>query len=226
MNANEWEELHCRLSQPFPASLVKWRAGATSRDTLSACAPQGGTGKMRAQALAYAPARVYEDRLNLLCPGAWEVTFEPWSELRLICSLTLCGLTRSSTGESDGKGFAVGTSAEAQAFKRACSKFGLGRYLYDLPTTWVAYDSKKRQLAEVPRLPERFVPPTLSRECAAELHRELGRLGVGDHYAHAARLLGRSLTSFTELTEDEAARVLDRAKRQPVSDEEALAILG
>ena len=34
------------------------------------------------------------------------------------------------------------TSADAQAFKRACSCFGLGRYFYDFPATWVDLDPK------------------------------------------------------------------------------------
>jgi hypothetical protein len=43
------------------------------------------------------------------------------------------------------------TTAEAQAFKRACSAFGLGRYLYSVPQVWADYDSSKRQ----------FTPPAL-----------------------------------------------------------------
>jgi len=39
----------------------------------------------------------------------------------------------------------AGTAAEAQAFKRACSMFGLGRYLYGLPALWVDYDAQTRQ---------------------------------------------------------------------------------
>jgi hypothetical protein len=47
----------------------------------------------------------------------------------------------------------AGTAAEAQAFKRACSCFGLGRYLYDLEGQWMDLDEKKRPL-ETPKLPE------------------------------------------------------------------------
>src|SRR5690606_24966838 len=110
--------------------------GAVSRD------------KKRAQALPYADPRVYEDRLNALVPGAWEVAFEPRGETRLICRLSIQGVTRSSTGESgDGPDAGAGTAAEAQAFKRACEKFGLGRYLYAMEAQWVDYDADKKQLA-------------------------------------------------------------------------------
>jgi len=38
----------------------------------------------------------------------------------------------------------AGTSAEAQAFKRACACFGLGRYLYYCDGVWVDLDERKR----------------------------------------------------------------------------------
>jgi hypothetical protein len=144
-----WTELLAQLSEPFSKEDVAWRAGATSRD------------KKRAQALPYAEPRAYEDRLNEICPGDWSVIFKPWGESRIICELTIYGVTRSSTGEfDDGKKNAIaeGTVAEAQAFKRACSKFGLGRYLYDIPIQWVDYDEEKNRLADVPQLPEKFLP--------------------------------------------------------------------
>ncbi len=144
-----WPDLITHLSEPFAKEDIAWRAGATSRD------------KKRAQALPYAEPRVYEDRLNDICPGDWSVLFKPWGESRLICELTIFGVTRSSTGEfDDGKKNAIaeGTVAEAQAFKRACSKFGLGRYLYEIPIQWVEYDEDKNRLADVPQLPEKFLP--------------------------------------------------------------------
>src|SRR5258708_2777795 len=45
----------------------------------------------------------------------------------------------------------VGHAFEAQAFKRACSCFGLGRYLYYFSGTWVDVDDRKR-LNTVPKL--------------------------------------------------------------------------
>jgi len=36
------------------------------------------------------------------------------------------------------------TSADAQAFKRACSCFGLGRYFYDFPAVWVDLDEHRQ----------------------------------------------------------------------------------
>ena len=215
----DWKTLLKRLAEPFAPSEVQYRAGALSRD------------KTKAQALPYAEPRAYEDRLNEVCPGEWSVTFEPWGERRIICRLTIREVTRASTGESDGEGFAVGTAAEAQAFKRACSRFGLGRYLYDLPAPWVPYDAARKQLAEVPPY-----PAFLSRERACALHEELGKLGLsnGAHYELASRIAKRRIASFTLLTETEARQLYALAKREAkgtpprkrVSDEEARAILG
>ncbi|MGA1996335.1 MAG: hypothetical protein ABSH45_11215, partial [Bryobacteraceae bacterium] len=51
----------------------------------------------------------------------------------------------------------AGTAAEAQAFKRACTCFGLGRYLYDLGGAWVDLDDRKQPLSK-PRLPDWAFP--------------------------------------------------------------------
>jgi hypothetical protein len=153
----DWNDLLVQLSVPFPKEEIAWRPGRRSND-----------GK-RAQALPYAEPRVYEDRLNEICPGDWSVLFKPWGESRIICELTIFGVTRSSTGEfDDGKKNAIaeGTVAEAQAFKRACSKFGLGRYLYEIPIQWVDYDEEKNRLADVPQLSDKFLPKAKSLQQA------------------------------------------------------------
>ncbi len=151
----DWPTLLNVLAEPFPQEAVYWRAGAVSRD------------KKRAQALPYAEPRVYEDRLNTVCPGDWSVRFVPWGENRIICELTVHGVTRSSTGEESDGGFAPGTAAEAQAFKRACSKFGLGRYLYDIGIDWIDYDDEKKRLVKTPNLPDRFLPAKKAPETRA-----------------------------------------------------------
>ena len=77
------------------------------------------------------------------------------TERQLACCLpyhlTIASVTRSSTGEPDEQAerseFA-GTAAEAQAFKRACSMFTVGRYLYHLPSVWVDYDASAKQFTD------------------------------------------------------------------------------
>jgi hypothetical protein len=61
------------------------------------------------------------------------------------CELTIFGLgSHSATGEEWTDNDNAGTSAEAQAFKRSCACFGLGRYLYDFQGVWVDLDERKR----------------------------------------------------------------------------------
>ena len=63
--------------------------------------------------------------------------------IRDSCRLTIDGLgSHSGLGEEWADNENAGTAAEAQAFKRACSCFGLGRYLYDLGGNWVDLDNR------------------------------------------------------------------------------------
>src|SRR5208282_3920929 len=50
------------------------------------------------------------------------------------------------------------TAADAQAFKRACSCFGLGRYLYSFGETWVQLNQRGEPVA-LPVLPAWALPP-------------------------------------------------------------------
>lgn len=130
-------ELLKQLAQPFAPTLIVWKPGATKEN--------------KCMALAYADLRAYMDRLDEVCELGWSVAYEPWGNDRLICRLTIDGVTRSSTGEmdaSESKGGNGGTVAEAQAFKRAASMFGLGRFLYDLPSPWVEFDLQRKRITE------------------------------------------------------------------------------
>jgi hypothetical protein len=138
MSTTKVEELLQALKQPFHPSDVYWKPGSVSKEGA------------KALALPYATLRAYQNRLDEVCGTEWSVTYSPWGE-RIVCSLTIGGVTRSSTGESDSqaeRSEIAGTAAEAQAFKRACSMFSLGRYLYHLPTVWVEYDAQTRQFTE------------------------------------------------------------------------------
>jgi hypothetical protein len=79
------------------------------------------------------------------------------------CTVTIVGLgSHSGTGEEwadDDNGF---TAADAQAFKRACCQFGLGRYFYDFIAPWVDLD-QHRQPIKTPALPAWAVPENWRR---------------------------------------------------------------
>lgn len=129
-------EILQQLRQPFRPEDISWLPGTTKGD--------------KCMAMAYADLRAYMDALDSVCGADWQAVYTPWGE-RLICNLTICGVTRSSTGEMDAaniKSGIGGTVAEAQAFKRACAMFGLGRYLYDLPAAWVAFDAQSKRISK------------------------------------------------------------------------------
>ena len=117
--------------------------------------------------IPYADQRAYTDRLNaLVTPAGWtrkyaihtSANFQRGNDQRMVakifvtCELTIFGLgSHSATGEEWADDDNAGTSAEAQAFKRACSCFGLGRYLYHFSGVWVDLDERKRPKS-IPRL--------------------------------------------------------------------------
>jgi len=136
-NGLELQQVLEDLRKPFHPSQIIWKPGAVKGD--------------RALALAYADLRAYMNRLDEVCGSDWSVAYEPWGEDRIICRLTIAGVTRSSTGETTNESERSeigGTVAEAQAFKRASAMFGLGRYLYNLPTGWADYDPAKKQFTD------------------------------------------------------------------------------
>lgn len=118
------------LRKPFQPGQVYWKPGSLNHE------------RNRALALAYADLRAYQNRLDEVCGMEWSVTYTPWGD-RIVCHLTVHGITRSSTGEQND-----GESPEAVAFRRACAMFGLGRYLYNLPSLWVEYDDRSKSFTE------------------------------------------------------------------------------
>jgi hypothetical protein len=152
-----------RLEEPFASKDVKWLVAATSRD--------GRKGRLT----PYADPRAYTDRLNLIfTAGGWtrEYSVHTVSSITRIkkdkpiqtgkvlvtCVVSIPGVgAHSGSGEEWADDENAMTSAEAQAFKRACSCFGLGRYFYNFAEMWVDLDEYKRP-REMPPLPSWALP--------------------------------------------------------------------
>lgn len=161
-NAARIKKLIADLEVPFHPSVIEWRVTNTSKG-----------GSPRGQVMPYADQRAYTDRLNtLVTPAGWtrryaihtSANFERSKDQKLVakvlvtCELTIFGLgSHSATGEEWADDDNAATAAEAQSFKRACSCFGLGRYLYYFTGTWVDLDERKRP-KNVPKLADWATP--------------------------------------------------------------------
>jgi hypothetical protein len=148
----EVRKLVTKLEVPFHPAQVEWRVMATGQDG------------RRGLIMPYADQRAYIDRLNeIFTPAGWtrkytvitSASFERDDDKKLVakvfvtCDLTIHGIgSHSATGEEWADDDHAGTSAEAQAFKRACACFGLGRYLYYFSETWVDLNGRQQPLEE------------------------------------------------------------------------------
>lgn len=162
VNPAEIKDLIAKLEVPFATSVIEWRVTNTTKDSPA-----------RGQVIPYADQRAYTDRLNaLFSPSGWtrkyavhtSANFQRDKDQKTIakvfvtCELTIFGIgSHSATGEEWADDQNAGTAAEAQAFKRACCCFGLGRYLYYFSGFWVDLDGHKRP-KRFPRLPSWATP--------------------------------------------------------------------
>ena len=130
------------LAAPFPANQISWRPGKVTND------------KKKGMALAYIDARDVMDRLDEVCGASWHDEYKEVGG-RLVCSITINGITRSDgAGDTAIEGDKGGLS---DAFKRAAVKWGIGRYLYRLPSQWVELDQHKN-FKSTPNLPPWAMP--------------------------------------------------------------------
>lgn len=148
------------LAIPFDLAVVQWRVTQYSDDG------------MRGLMLPYADPRAYSDRLNdVFTPAGWSRKYTvqasapverskrgPAAKILVTCEVTIASIgTNSGTGEQWSDRENALTAAEAQAFKRSLSCFGLGRYLYDIDGEWVELDHNHLP-RKIPRLPRWATP--------------------------------------------------------------------
>lgn len=142
-----------RLAAPFPPADIDWKPGSVTRD------------KSKGMAMAYLTSRAVQDRLDAVCgPADWRNEFREGPGGGVLCGLSI--FVERPDGSSDWVtkwDGADNTAVEAikgglsGSMKRAAVMWGIGRYLYDLPTQWVRLDERGR-FAEAPRLPASHLP--------------------------------------------------------------------
>ena len=158
------EKLFAQLEVPFDPAQVKWRVMRTSSDRR--------TGLL----FPFADPRAYSDRLSqILTPAGWSCEYSistvpsltrvdrgkviVTSKILVASAVTINRLgSHAGTGEAWADLDNAATTASAQAFKRACASFGLGRYLYNFGETWVQLNQRGEPVA-LPVLPAWALPP-------------------------------------------------------------------
>jgi len=118
----------------------------------------------KARALAYIDARSVMRRLDAVVgPANWSFDFDLLSpEGKMVKGkLTVLGITKCDAGEGASEDEVL-KSAVSDALKRCAVHFGIGRYLYYLPSVWAPYDQRKRQFSETPRISPAAVEKALT----------------------------------------------------------------
>lgn len=123
-----------RLAAEFPRNAIHWRSQKLT---------QSGN---KALALAYLDARDVQDRLDQVCtPAGWRNTVTETSKGRVLSTIEIL-IDGQWVGKCDGAG---DTAVEGEkggisdAFKRSAVLWGIGRYLYRLPTVWAPCKSRE-----------------------------------------------------------------------------------
>lgn len=124
------KDLMAALAAPFPQDQVEWRPGRATND------------KTKVQAFAYLSKDAIEGRLDEVCAMDWQCRYvwDP-SAKKTVCEIGIWnGATGSWVWRADGSGdteFESEKGALSGAYKRAAARWGVGRYLYDIPIPWV-----------------------------------------------------------------------------------------
>ena len=162
-SAEQQKKVITQLEVPFDEREIRWKVWEKRHN-----GRWGGV-------LPYADPRAYLDRLNqLFSPVGWTKEYvtstvpahrtvgdRSLSTSKILVTTTLIihrlG-TQPGTGEEWADEDNAFTSADAQSFKRACSCFGLGRYLYRFGLIWVKLDRDGVPI-KLPSLPQWALPP-------------------------------------------------------------------
>lgn len=158
--------LRAALSAFFPENVVSCRPGATfTRD-----------GQTQAMVLWYIDARDVMNRLDdVFGPGGWQDRYETaFDKAMVICHLS-CRvngewITKSDAGalsEQPDEGDRL-KAAVSDSLKRAGVKWGIGRYLYEIPPQFHTLAKSGKKFEGNPKLPAAFAPKRQAAQATAK----------------------------------------------------------
>jgi hypothetical protein len=137
VTSDQWESISQRLREPFSPEEVDFRVQGRANE-------QTGRG----QVVAYIDARSVQDRLDAVVgTGNWSFDWTPVvvdnGEVQVAKgTLTIYGVSKSDAGSASN--FEQTLGAVSHSFKRAAVHWGVGRYLYNLPSSWVQVEKSGR----------------------------------------------------------------------------------
>ena len=147
---NTSKEIMELLQYPFKDTEIEWRVGSTNAD------------KTKGLALAYVTNRAIQNRLDdIFGVFGWRNEFKEWKATSQICGISIWSDERQAwitkwDGSDDSATEAV-KGGLSDSMKRCGYQWGIGRYLYNLPSTWMPLKNKK-YLDGIPKLPAWALP--------------------------------------------------------------------
>ena len=144
-----------QLKAPFPERSIHWRVGARTKD------------KKKGIPLAYIDARDVMKRLDdTVGAENWQCRYSHVTDKMVVCEVgiraSIFGLDRNEWAfKANGAG---DTQVEAEkgslsdSMKRAAVLWGIGQYLYNMPTMWLELNEWGNGFIDPPRLPDNFKP--------------------------------------------------------------------
>ena len=145
------QEIMKQLQAPFEPSEIEWRVGSTNAD------------KTKGMALAYVTNRAIQDRLdNVFGCFGWQNEFREWKKEGQICGISVLyeGKWITKWDGADDSNMEATKGGLSDAMKRAAYQWGIGRYLYKLPSVWVDIEARGKSyvIKQTPSLPKWALP--------------------------------------------------------------------
>lgn len=145
------KDLTEKLQAPFHPDDIEWRVGATNSD------------KSKGLALAYVTNRAIQNRLDeLFGPFGWKNEFREWKDKSQLCGISIKHGDEWITkwDGADDSNMEATKGGLSDAMKRAAYQWGIGRYLYKLPSVWVPIKQVGRSyvIVQNPELPKWALP--------------------------------------------------------------------
>jgi len=149
------------LKAPFDEKDIEWRAGKTNAE------------KTKAMAFAYITSRAVMNRLDAAVGAEnWQDDYKPGADGGVLCGISIrCGEQWVTKWDgADNSEFEAVKGGLSDAFKRAAVKWGIGRYLYDVPSQWVGCEQKGKSivLTTNPKLPSWALPNNAEQNTVQE----------------------------------------------------------